>query len=251
MSSLITGFVVFALVLGSAAAAMFLRNFLPERHLSADSKEAARLGVTLISTMVALVLSLLIASAKDAYDARRDHLVQLSADVVLLDQQLARYGSETKDARSLLHSTIAATIDRYWPADRTRPQGIAPGGAGIEALYARTEALSPTSDVQREQRNRALAEAFDIGRTSLLLFGNLGSAIPTPFLVALVFWLCIIFATYGLFAPRNTTVIAVLGFCALSASVAIFLILELDRPVGGLLQVSGAPLIDAFAHLGR
>lgn len=251
MSSLITGFVVFALVLGSAAAAMFLRNLLPEPHLSADSKEAARLGVALIATMVALVLSLLIASAKGAYDARRDHLVQLSADVVLLDQQLARYGSETKEVRSLLHSTLAATLDRYWPTDGTRPQLIAPGGAPLEALYASTEALSPTSDVQKELRNRALAEAFDIGRTSLLLFGNLGSAIPTPFLVALVFWLCIIFASYGLFAPRNTTVIAVLGLCALSVSVAIFLILELDRPVGGLLQVSGAPLRDALAHIGR
>jgi hypothetical protein len=84
----------------------------------------------------------------------------------------------------------------------------------------------------------------------LLLFEQLGSSIPVPFLVVLVFWLCIIFASFGLFAPRNATVIAVLCVCALSVSAAIFLILELDRSFE-LLQVSGAPLRAALAQLGR
>jgi hypothetical protein len=79
----------------------------------------------------------------------------------------------------------------------------------------------------------------------------MGSSIPVAFLVVLVFWLCIIFASFGLFAPRNATVIAVLCVCALSVSGAIFLILELDRSFEGLLQVSGAPLRSALARLGR
>ena len=90
-----------------------------------------------------------------------------------------------------------------------------------------------------------------MGRTRLLLFEHLDRSISVPFLVVLVFWLCIIFASFGLFAPRNATVIAVLCVCALSVSGAIFLILELDRSFEGLLKVSGAPLRAALAQLGR
>jgi hypothetical protein len=111
--------------------------------------------------------------------------------------------------------------------------------------------LSPQSDVQRTLRSQAETMALDVGRTRVLLFEHLGTSIPVPFLVVLVFWLCIIFASFGLFAPRNATVIGVLGVCALSVSGAIFLILELDRSFEGLLQVSGAPLRTALAQLGR
>jgi hypothetical protein len=72
-----------------------------------------------------------------------------------------------------------------------------------------------------------------------------------PFLVVMVFWLAVIFASFGLFAPRNATVIATLFVCALSVSGAIFLILELDSPFSGLLQISDAPLRNAIAHLGQ
>jgi len=96
-----------------------------------------------------------------------------------------------------------------------------------------------------------LTTALDLGRMLMLLFEQLGSSIPVPFLVVLVFWLCIIFASFGLFAPRNATVIAVLFVCALSVSGAIFLILELDRSFEGLLQVSSSPLRAALAQLGE
>jgi hypothetical protein len=93
---------------------MFVRSALPEHHLSADSKDVVKLGIALIATMSALVLSLLIASAKSAYDTRSNQLVQVSADIIELDRALARYGPETKEARSLLERSIAATVERFW-----------------------------------------------------------------------------------------------------------------------------------------
>jgi hypothetical protein len=111
--------------------------------------------------------------------------------------------------------------------------------------------LAPQDVERRALRSQAETMALDVGRTRLLLFEHLGTSIPVPFLVVLVFWLCIIFASFGLFAPRNTTVVVVLGVCALSVAAAIFLILELDRSFEGLLQVSGAPLRAALAQLGR
>jgi hypothetical protein len=251
VSPMAIGGIVFTVVFGSALVAMFLHSALPEHHLSADSKDVVKLGIALIATMSALVLSLLIASAKSAFDTRSNQLVQASADIILLDRALARYGPETKEARSLLQRSVATTVEQFWPAEGAKPIAIDPGASPVEALYDQIERLSPQSDEQRALRSQAETMALDVGRTRVLLFEHLGTSIPVPFLVVLVFWLCIIFASFGLFAPRNATVIAVLGVCALSVSGAIFLILELDRSFEGLLQVSGAPLRTALAQLGR
>jgi hypothetical protein len=201
-----------------------------------------KLGIALIATMAALVLSLLIASAKSTYDTRRNQLLQVSADIMLLDRVLAHYGAETKDARAMLQRSVANSIEQFWPADGDRPATLDRRASSVEALYDNIQRLSPQSEVQRSLQNQASTIALDLGRTRVLLFEQLGSSIPVPFLVVLVFWLCIIFASFGLFAPRNATVIATFFVCALSVSGAIFLILELDRSFEGLLQVSGAPL---------
>jgi Protein of unknown function (DUF4239) len=251
VSPMTIGWIVFALVFGSALLAMFVHRLLPEEHLSSDSKDVVKLGIALIATMSALVLGLLVASAKGAFDTRSNQLVQTSADIILLDRALARYGPETKDARSLLRNSVAAVVERFWPAEGARPISIDPNAQPVEALAVKIEELSPQNEMQRLLRSQALTTAQEIGRTRLLLFENLGSSIPLPFLVVLVLWLCIIFASFGLFAPCNATVISVLSVCALSVSGAIFLILELDRSFEGLLQVSGAPLRAALAQLGR
>ena len=112
MSATAIGLIVFALVFGSALLAVWLHSVLPEYHMSADSKDTVKLGVALIATMSALVLSLLVASAKTAFDTRSNQLVQASADIILLDRALARYGPETKEARDLLRRSVAATVDR-------------------------------------------------------------------------------------------------------------------------------------------
>jgi hypothetical protein len=93
--------------------------------------------------------------------------------------------------------------------------------------------------------------AVNLGQTRWLLFEQSGSSIPIPFLVVLVFWLSLIFVSFGLFAPPNPTMVIALLLGALSVSGAIFLILELDQPFGGLIQISSAPLRNALAHLGK
>jgi hypothetical protein len=251
LSAIAIGLVVFALVFGSALLAMFVHSKLPEDHLSSDSKDVVKLGVALIATMSALVLSLLISSAKTAFDTRSNQLVQAAADIVLLDRALARYGPETKEARSLLQRDVAETVERFWPENGAKRIAIASGASPAEAMYDKVDELAPQNEAQRALRSQALTLAVNVGQMRLLMLEHMGSSIPLPFLVILVFWLCIIFASFGLFAPRNPTVIAVLGVCALSVAGAIFLIIELDRSFEGLLQVSGVPMRAALAQLGR
>jgi hypothetical protein len=173
--------VVFACVFGGALLGMFFRTALPTHHLSADTKDVVKLAIALIATMGALVLSLLIASAKSAYDTRSNQLTQMSADIILLDRVLARYGPETKDARSLLRRSVAGAIERFWPASGNRPASADPTGSPVAALYDKIEELSPQSEAQRSLQGQALNMDIALGRTRLLLFERLGSSIPAPF----------------------------------------------------------------------
>ncbi len=204
----------------------------------------------LIATMSALVLGLLVASAKSSFDTQRSELAQTSANFILLDRILAHYGPETKEARELLRRAAVGAIDRLWPENGPRPGQGQPTFAA-EALYEKIQDLAPKNEKQRSLQAQALKTSIDLGQTRWLLFSQKGSAIPLPFLVVLIFWLTMLFTSFSLFAPPNVTVIVTLFVCALSVSGAIFLILELDRPFEGLIQISSDPLRNALEQLGR
>lgn len=222
--------------------------------MSDESKDVVKLGTGMIAMMAALVLGLLIASAKGNFDTMSSELRQIGSRVILLDRVMAHYGSETAEARELLRRSVASSIERIWPEDKI---GIASAKAhavrvDFEVIQDQLRQLSPRNDPQRWLQSRALQISSEIAETRWLLIEQIGqSSIPMPFLAILVFWLTIIFASFGLFSPRNATVITVLLICALSVAGALFLILELDIPFGGLIKVSSAPLRDALAHLGK
>src|SRR5215813_4681658 len=251
LSSLAVACIVFGCVFTGALLGMFFRTLVPEKHLSSDTQDVVKLGIALIATMAALVLGLLVASAKSTYDTRRTQLLQVSADIILLDRVLANYGPETQDARVMLQRSVAAVLEQFWPANRARLVTIDRSASSVESVYDNIQRLAPRSDAQRSLQAQALTIAFDLGRTRVLLFEQLDSSIPAPFLVVLVFWLAVIFVSFGLFAPRNGIVAVAFFVCALSVSGAIFLILELDRWFDGMLQVSSAPLRSALAQLGQ
>jgi hypothetical protein len=248
VSAIGIGLIVLVCVFGGSILGMVLHTMLPEHHLSSDSKDVIKLGMGLIATMSALVLALLTNSAKGSFDTQRNELTQMSASIILLDRVLAHYGPETKDARDLLKGTVANMINRMWPDEGHGPQ-LEPVAA--EAFYDKIQALSPQNDVQRQLQAQAVKISVDIGQARWLLFEQGGRSIPMPFLVLLIFWVTVIFLSFGLFAPRNATVIVTLFLCALSLSGAIYLILELDHPFGGLVQISSAPLRSALSQIDK
>jgi hypothetical protein len=253
MSSLEISAIVLACVFGGAFLAMLVGRLLPEHHLQPESKDTLKQGLALIATLSALVLGLLIAAAKGTYDTQSTAVKEMAADALLLDRVLARYGPEVKEERDLLRRSVTLILDRLWPEGNVRSVNLTPGEARTEAeaFYEKLLGLSPQNDTQRSLKARALDISNDLEKTRLRLFAQKESSIPLPFLVVLVFWLTIIFVSFGLFAPANATVVFTLFVCALSVAGAIFLILELDRPFGGLIQVSSAPLRDALVQLSR
>jgi hypothetical protein len=241
----------FALIFGAALFGFFLRTVLPEHNLSADSKDVVKLGMGLVSTMAALVLGLLIASAKSSYDAQSAALMDNSAKVVLLDRVLSHYGPETKETRELLRASVLHILDRTWPKAGENSAQPPDPSTGAEILLDKILELSPKDETQHALKTQALNILWGLGQTRWLQYTEQSSSISTPLLTTLVFWLAVVFVSFGLFAPRNAIVISSIAMSAAAVCGAIFMILEMYRPYKGLLQISSAPLRAALAQLGR
>lgn len=253
MSAFAIASIVFACVFASALLGMLLRATVPGDHLNPDSKDVVKLAMGLLATMAALVLGLLTASAKSSFDTWDNEVKESAAKIILLDRVLAQYGPETKDVRDLLRGAVAFRLAQTWPEDKSQAAKFdsAATTPSVEAIEGRIRALSPQNDSQRALQSRAQQITADLLATRWLLFAQAGNSIPLPFLVVLVFWLSVLFVSFGLLAPRNATVIAALLLCALSVSGSIFLILEMDTPLAGLLKISSAPLRYALSQLGQ
>lgn len=255
MSSLVVSGIVFACIFGGTLLGMALRSVLPEQHLSAESKDVVKLSMGLIGTMTALVLGLLIASAKSSFDTQRNGLAQLSANLIVLDRALAHYGPEAKVAREVLRASMTDMLHRTWPGEDPGVEGSTEHASGsegrYEGLYESLQALKPQTEEQRAMQALALKTATDTGQMRWTLFEQRGGSIPIPFLVVMVVWLTLLLASFSLFAPPNATVCASLLICALMVSSAIFLILELDQPIVGIIRISSDPLRAALAQLGH
>lgn len=242
---------VFVCVCGSAAAGLWF--VLPERHLNNETKEVVRLGTGLIGTIAALVLGLLISAAQTNFDRINDELQENAAGMVMLDRALAEYGPESKDARELLKASYAKRVEMLF-SDKAREQ------ARVDGRHARTREMSldtkirsmAASDPYHEGlQSHALDILAEIEMRKALMHVQGEESIPQELLLMLVVWLMVIFATFGLFAPRNATVWTALMVCAVSASASIFLILELNTPFTGLVNISAAPLEETLRQLGE
>jgi len=244
---------VFLCVFGSARLGRLLRRLLPDHHLSQDSKDVVKLATGLIAALAALVLGLLVSSAKSRFDHQNEELVKASAQLVLLDRTLAYYGPETHALREELKRSSSEAGDTLFSGDPAVVSRLDTqrSVARLENLQAKVRDLVPNSEIQRGLQARALTLMGELSTTRWLLFMQRDTSVPFPLLAVLVLWLAVTFASFGLLAPGNATVTLALLVCALSVSGGIFLMLEMNRPFVGLVRIPAAPLRDAIAHLGQ
>jgi hypothetical protein len=253
MNSLGAAALVFAFTFGGALAGLWLHARLPDHHLGGDSRDVVKLVMGLIATVAALVLGLLISTAHRSYEAQGAEVQQIGVHLFQLDRALEQFGPEAKDARAMLYRLVRMEVERA-----SAPGGMqAAIGAPLEAqkaaasLFETISTLSPKTDSQRFIQSSALQLLTSLGHTRLLLSEQAQSSISWPFLVVLVFWLTVLFVGFGLFARRNATLVSALCLGALSVAGATFLILEMNRPYTGLMQVSIAPIRNALAQMNR
>ena len=252
MSALSTSLTAFVIILSGAFAGVGLRRALPDRHLTDETKDFVRLGTGLIGTIAALVLGLLIvAAANSSFGTQSSHIQHIAADVILLDQLLSQYGPEAKPAREELRAAIAPLVERIWRENRsdTAHQSTFEATRSGQDMASIILHLSPQNEAQRIIKDRAIQITSDLAQTRFLLFEQSGSGIPLPFLIVLIFWLSIIFMSFGLFSRFNLVSGSALLVFALSAAGALFLVLELSSPFTGLMQISSVPLRNSLGPL--
>ena len=238
---------------GGALIGLGLQRLLPQHHLNKESQDVVKLCAGVVATVTALVLGLLVSSAKSSFDAMNTRIIQTSATIIILDRMLADYGPEAQSVREHLRRSAETMVHKIWPEERTGVSATAAieRGGAIEAFQAELHRLVPHTDAQRQLLAQAQQAASDVPRSRWMLIEEAQNELPNTLVVLLVLWLAILFLSFGLFAPRNATVVAALFICGCVMAGAIFLILEMNRPLDGFIKVSSAPMHKALEYLGK
>jgi hypothetical protein len=248
---LIISAIAFVLVLGGALLGMYSRRITSADHLRDDVKDVVRLSTGLIGTIAALVLGLLIASAKNSYDARTTQFKQITANVILLDLLLEQYGLDAQNLRGLLRIGVPIIVERITNEGRSGKSAPFETTSEAQRFVARIQELKSNTEAQHALQVRIVNAAIQLAQSRLALFTQTHDSIPAPFLTILIFWLTIIFASFGLFVRPVPVVIITFVVGALSVSGALFLILEMDQPFAGLFQIPTDTLSNALAPLAN
>jgi hypothetical protein len=228
-----------------------LRRHVPPEHLSGDSKDVVKLSLGLVGTMTAILLGLLISSAKDSFDTTGSEVMQMAAKVALLDRVLKLYGPEAADARRALRDTIADGVRQTWPGEGTGPARLDPNQQMGDALYVEVQHLSPRDDMQRGLKTQATDLMVQIAEVRALLQAQAIPSLSKPLLIALVSWLVVIFFGFSLLAPANPTSTLALVAGAFSVACAVFIILELNYPFAGAIRVPSEPMTNVLNQLAK
>lgn len=252
MSHLLVCLLIFASVAGCALLGMVASKRLPAHHLTEDSASSIKLAAGLIATIAALVLGLLISSAKTSFDAVTSDLERNAVNILRLDRSLAQYGTQAQPLRELLKQNYSSWIDLLDSADKDRLAALDSPHAlhRISQFQRQLVDLPAGTEAERQARDQVIAITDEVFAARWLALMQKRGTIPMTLLLVLTAWLCVIFGTFGLFAPHNGTVVFFFLLCALSAAGAIFVILEMDTPLTGIVRVSVAPMREALSQLG-
>ena len=228
-----------------------IRRHLPDEHLSADSKDTVKLAMGLVATMTALLLGLLVSSAKGTYDTQRTEVILMASKVAFLDRVLTTYGPEASAARDDFRAGVADAYQRMWPDESGQKATLAPDTRVGDRIYTAIQALQPQDDVHRGWKSQAATLAADIAQIRVLLMAQSVPSIPRPLMVMVGCWLLIIFLGFSVLAPPNTTTLLALVAAAISVAGAVFLVMELDQPFGGVIRISGEPMQRALSQFAK
>jgi hypothetical protein len=248
VSPLAFALITLLLAAGGVALGRFIARRSPQ-GLSAETKDLVRVSVTLMTSMVALLLSLQLSSVKTAFDSQERQVTEVGAQVVFLDRALAHSGNGSAVARVMLRGIVVGMLRRSWPDPVRGTRLETPPGA--DAFYDDIERVSPKNASEGFAKSSALAAALDVGKTLRLISQENSSSASLGLLAVEMAWTAGIFVFYGLLAPNNRASLVVLAVSAVAIASAIFLIAEMSSPFSGIIRISSAPLQQALSDINR
>jgi hypothetical protein len=245
----VIGVIIFLTILSGAGFGMLLGRFLPAHHLTDQSRSIITVATAVVGTASALVLGLLISTASSAFTQRSGEVGRIAVDIIRVDRELRIYGPEADSVRHSLARYAAIEFEDLFPTGLDKTAKVDKPGAVqlLRGIRVELFALRPSDDSQHQIRERAEQQVDEIeDRRWLLATQQNISPIPNAFLIMLVFWLTILFGTFGLFAPRNATVAAALVLSAVAVSGGLELVLDMADPFNGIVRISSAPMRHAL-----
>lgn len=248
----------FAVIFGSALVGLFLQRFIPNAHITGDSKDAVKLGAGILASMAALVLGLMVSSAKGTFDSVNQQISNASAMDMQLVRVLQQYGPATEPIREELRMSVNNRLQDIWPEEQPVGDAVHGNARGdrtqahsLESMKKMIMDLQPQTALQRKLQDSALGLVDQIERDrysiEALSTGNL-----SMYLIFIpVFWIAALTLIYSTLAARNYTVFCVLLICSLSIAASVFLIFEMSTPLDGRIKVSSAPARRALEMIGH
>ncbi len=246
MTPVIIGFASLVVIFGAALLGIFPARALPKHHLSDQTRTAVSVSVAVVGTLSALVIGLMISTASSSFSARSHEVTTISVDLIRMDRLMQRYGPEADGARAKLRAYVTAKAEELFPSHGDQPRTDEATVVMLETLQDAILLLTSTDEMHCWLRSQTLMLSDNLAQTRWLLEEQAGSSIPLPFIILVVFWLAIVFASFGLFAPPNGTAIAFLCLASMAVSGGVMMILELDTPFSGLIHISGEPMRHAL-----
>ena len=254
MHSYLIASVSFLCIFGGALGWLLMQGILPSHHLSKESQESVKLGAGLIATMAALILGLLVSSSKGTYDRVNILINEAAANTISLNQTLKNYGPEADPLRQTLLERVTAILGDIWPENNkvaTKSSDALRKGSTILEMVKLIANLKSNNPGAQQMQNNAIAIATELNKQRWQITIESTSKLPLTLVVIPIFWITFLTFVYGLFAPRNPTVIMVLFFCSLSIAGAIFLICEMSMPLDGSIKVPSQPFRTALELIRR
>lgn len=242
MTPTLISIIALFLIFGSALAGMVTQSYLPEHHLSDDSKTIIKAARSVIVGLAALTLGLLIATAKGSFDTKESELKSGSSKMIVLNRLLLNFGDKSKEARDALRKVAENGIRVLEITNAKGRDTKVLRGEGIDILQKRLMQLPDDNANYNWLKSSALSLGNEIAISRWKIYQNSSATLSPLFVFVLVFWLMTIFFSLGLIAPFNIAVLSALLMAALSMTGAILLAFELDQPYGGLIQISTEPL---------
>ena len=245
------GLITFAVVFAGGLLGLLLGRFLPEKYHNDETQRIVQTATGMVSLIAALVLGLLVATAKGKFDTTNQLTEEFAAKLMLINRELVNFGPEANDARALLRKYTIAKIAATWPGEvGPKPEaGDPPAWKLLESFGQSLSGLTPKTEAQRSEATAASAAAADLEKATWLEAAQESAHVQHPFVVMLILWLFVLFVSFGLFAPRNGMVVAALLVGALAIAGAVFLIVDMDSPYTGILVVSPRPMQQALANM--
>jgi hypothetical protein len=245
----VLGVAIFVCLAGASLTSLLIYDRLPHHHRQDDTNTVVRLAANLFVVMTSLVLGLMINSAKNTFESIDHNVHAYATELILLDRSLRQYGPETEATRQPLIAYVQRVVDATSPSQQTPVVSNRLSELLLNEVGNRLVQLTPPDAEHTTLLQEARQHLQKVIELRWVLIEQSEGAIPWPLIVMLVAWLVLIFASFGFRAPRNAVIVSTFVLSAALIAGALYLIMDMDVPFAGPIQISPAPLQRALAEL--